>query len=156
MIITKSLSRLGRNYIECGEYVEKLFPDNDIRYIAILDGVDTGKDLIANDFAPIKGILNELYCKETSKNIRASKKRNRIDGLYTCTTAPYGYEKIDGKLGKLKKNKETAPIVEKIFLLKAEGATRKYIAEYLNERNIKTPSQYANCKKESHHPKRSF
>ena len=100
MIITKSLSRFGRNYIDSGRYIEKIFPDNDVRYIAIIDNIDTGIEYSSNDFLPIKAILNELYCRETSKNIKTSKKRNRINGEYNSTTPLYGYKKDENKKGK--------------------------------------------------------
>lgn len=151
LIITKSLSRFGRNYINCGEYIEKIFPENNIRYIAILDNIDTLKDSYSNDFLPIKGILNELYCRETSKNLKESKKRNRKDGLYTSTTPLYGYKKDPNTFGKILINEETAPIVKKIFDMSSQGFNRREIAEYLNQNKIKTPSQYANFKRQSNY-----
>lgn len=149
MIITKSLSRFGRNYIDSGRYIEKIFPDNDVRYIAIIDNIDTGIEYSSNDFLPIKAILNELYCRETSKNIKTSKKRNRINGEYNSTTPLYGYKKDENKKGNILINEETAPIVRRIFEMASQGIYRREIADYLNKRKIKTPSQYANFKKPS-------
>ena len=69
MIITKDLSRLGRNYIETGKYTEEYFPEHNIRFIAILDNIDTAQDSANNDIAPFKSILNEMYAKDTSRKI---------------------------------------------------------------------------------------
>ena len=76
MVITKSLSRLGRDYIETGRLIEKFFPENDIRYIAILDDVDTLLDS-STDFVALKNLMNDFYAKETSKNVKKTKNRKR-------------------------------------------------------------------------------
>ena len=90
MVITKSLSRLGRDYIETGRLIEKFFPENDIRYIAILDDVDTLLDS-STDFVALKNLMNDFYAKETSKNVKKTKDRKRKnDGFYYISQAPFG------------------------------------------------------------------
>ena len=86
MVITKSLSRLGRDYIETGRLIEKIFPENDIRYIAILDDVDTLLDS-TTDFVALKNLMNDFYAKETSKNVKKTKNRKREkEGFYYIST----------------------------------------------------------------------
>jgi len=94
MVITKNLARLGRDYIETGRYIETFFPENEIRYIAILDDVDTYLDKNCDTVA-FKNIMNDFYAKETSKNIKRTKNRKKQDGFYYITYAPYGYKKVD-------------------------------------------------------------
>lgn len=89
LIITKNLARFGRNYLDSGEYIEKIFPDRGVRFIAILDGVDNFEDKTENEFAPIKGVLNEMFCKDTSLGVKKSKRRKMNEGFYSCTVAPY-------------------------------------------------------------------
>lgn len=142
VVITKNLARLARNYIEAGEYIEKLFPNNNVRYIAILDGVDNFEDRVANEFAPIKGIFNELFCKETSKNIKKSKRNKMTEGLYCCNVAPFGYIKDPDNPGKIIIDKKASEIVKRIFDLKLKGKTSKAIADTFNKEKIITPSEY--------------
>jgi len=100
MVITKNLARLGRDYIETGRYIETFFPEHNIRYIAILDDVDTYLDKNCDTVA-FKNIMNDFYAKETSKNIKKTKNRKKQEGFYYITYAPFGYKKVD-KLGNLK------------------------------------------------------
>ena len=114
MVITKSLSRLGRDYIETGRLIEKIFPENDIRYIAILDDVDTLLDS-TTDFVALKNLMNDFYAKETSKNVKKTKNRKREkEGFYYISHAPFGYKKIDIK-GNIEIEEDDAKIVQKIF-----------------------------------------
>lgn len=144
LIVTKSLSRFARNYIDSGDYIEKKFPDMGIRYIAVLDGVDNFYDKTENEFAPFKGLFNEMFCRETSKNIRRTKKKKREEGFYSCPIPPYGYKKDPDNPGKLIIDYEVAHIVKEIFMMKYEGKTAKAIAKYLNEKNIPPPAKYLN------------
>ena len=129
LVITKNLARLGRNYIDTGEYIEKIFINKNVRYIAILDKVDNFEDRVTNDFVPLKGVFNELFCRETSKNIKKTKRKRMQEGFYACNTAPYGYKKDPEEQGKLIIDVYAAKIVKKIFMLKLEGYTDKKIAE---------------------------
>lgn len=142
LVITKSLSRFARNYIDSGEYIEKIFPNMGIRYIAIIDGVDNFEEKMENDIAPFKGLFNEMYCRESSRNIRKSKRKRKEEGLYFCPIAPYGYLKDPENPGKLIIDEKVSGIVKDIFMMKYEGKTAKEIAEILNDRKIPPPAKY--------------
>lgn len=146
LVITKNLSRFGRNYIESGKYIEKEFPNNGVRYIAVLDKIDNFEDNVTNNFAPIKGVFNELYCRETSKAVKKSKREKMKKGYYACTTPPYGYKKSQDGEGILQIDENVAKIVKLIFKMKAEGKTQNQIADYLNENSILTPAVYLRVK----------
>ncbi len=89
MIVTKDLSRLGRDYIKTGYYIENYFPENKIRYVSILDGIDTYNETINNDITPFKAILNDMYAKDISKKIRSVFKEKQKQGEYLCSTSAY-------------------------------------------------------------------
>ena len=80
MVITKDLSRLGRDYIKTGYYIENYFPENDIRYVSILDGIDTYFDTTNNDVTPFKAIINDMYAKDISKKIKGVLKEKELKG----------------------------------------------------------------------------
>lgn len=88
MVITKDLSRLGRNYVQSGYYTETYFPEHNVRFIAILDNIDTALDSANNDIAPFKSILNEMYAKDSSKKINSVLQAKRNNGEY-LGTAPF-------------------------------------------------------------------
>ena len=143
IIITKDLSRLGRNYIEVGNYTEFIFPRYDVRYIAVNDNVDSFfRD--GNELAPFKNLFNEWFARDTSKKIRAVQKAKAEKGQRVGTTIPYGYRRDpdSGKECKLLMNEETAPIVKEIFAMCASGIGPKNIANALKERKILKPSEY--------------
>ena len=89
MVITKDLSRLGRDYIKTGEYIENYFPEKNIRYVAITDGIDTYIDSTSNDITPFKAIMNDMYAKDISKKIRSVYKEKQKQGEYLCSTPAY-------------------------------------------------------------------
>ena len=89
MVITKDLSRLGRDYIKTGHYIENYFPQNNIRYVAITDGIDTYIDSTNNDITPFKAIMNDYYAKDISKKIRSVYKEKQKNGEYLCSTPAY-------------------------------------------------------------------
>lgn len=97
MVIVKDMSRFGRNYLEVGMYTEIRFPEFDVRFIAVNDGVDSERE--DNDFTPFRNIINEWYAKDTSKKIRAVFKAKGMSGKRLSTQAPYGY--LSDKEGKL-------------------------------------------------------
>ena len=115
MIITKDMSRLGRDYIGTGELIEKYFPNNNIRYIAINDGIDTFIDNTNNDIAPFKAIMNDMYAKDISKKIKSSLYSRMKDGLYVSGRCPFGYMKDPNDKNRLIINKEQAEVVKLIF-----------------------------------------
>ena len=136
MVVVKDMSRFGRNYLEVGLYTEIRFPEMGVRFIAVNDGVDSD-DQMGNDFTPFRNIINEWYAKDTSKKIRAVFRNKGMSGQRLATNAPYGY--IKGKDGHLLVDEETAPVVELIFQLCAEGNGPGKIARILKERGISTP-----------------
>ena len=136
MVVVKDMSRFGRNYLEVGLYTEIRFPEMGVRFIAVNDGVDSD-DQMGNDFTPFRNIINEWYAKDTSKKIRAVFRNKGMSGQRLSTNAPYGY--IRGEDGHLLVDEETAPVVELIFQLCAEGNGPGKIARMLKERSIPTP-----------------
>ena len=137
MVITKSLSRLGRDYIETGRYIETYFPENEIRYIAILDDVDTYLDRNCDTVA-FKNIMNDYYAKETSKNIKKTKNKKKLEGFYYTSYAPFGYKKVS-KSGNLEIDEVQADIVKKIYDLFLEGKGTYQIAKLLTGEGIEPP-----------------
>jgi len=146
MVITKDMSRLGRDYIETGNLVEKYFPSNNIRYIAVTDNIDTYLDNTSNDITPFKAIMNDMYAKDISKKIRASLKAKMKEGKYIGGRAPYGYKKDKNDKNHLVINKEQSIIVTRIFEMALEGLTPYRIADVLTKERIKPPSSYYDFK----------
>ncbi len=143
MVITKDLSRLGRDYIGTGHYLEKYFPEKCVRYISLLDGIDIGDDSVLNDITPFKSVLNDMYAKDISNKIKSVKHNKQELGLFIGGKAPFGY-KLDKKYpNKLFIDKEAQPIIERIFKEACSGKSCRAIATGLTIDNIPTPSQYA-------------
>ena len=143
IIITKDLSRLGRNYIEVGNYTEFIFPRHGVRYIAINDSYDTFFS-DGNELAPFKNLFNEWFARDTSKKIRAVFKAKGEQGRRVGTTVPYGYRRDPDRQDEchLLVNEETAPVVRRIFSLCTEGNGPRKIARTLSEERILKPSMY--------------
>ena len=140
-LITKDLSRLGRNYIEVGNYTEMLFPRWNVRYIAVNDNYDSLYSE-GNEFAPFKNLFNEWFARETSKKIRAVVKAKAERGERVSTQIPYGYKKDPDVKGHLLIDEETAPVVRMIFDLCAAGNGPRIIANILREKKILKPTIY--------------
>lgn len=115
MVITKDLSRLGRDYIGTGHYLEKYFPENRVRYISLLDGIDTGIDSSLNDITPFKSVLNDMYAKDISNKIKSVKHNKQDLGLFIGSKAPFGYKSNQKHPNKLFIDEEASTIVERIF-----------------------------------------
>ena len=135
LVITKDLSRLGRNYLQTGYLIEDFFPRNGVRYIAMNDGIDTMRD--NNDIAPFKNILNEMYSKDISKKVHSSYLLKAQKGQFTGCLAPFGYRKDPQDKNHLLIDAETAPIVRRIFGWALEGHGPNYIRRRLEE--VKAP-----------------
>ena len=148
-VITKDLSRLGRDYIQCGYYVEQYFPQNKIRYISILDQVDTFEETANNDIAPFKALFNDMTSKDTSKKIRSILKNKKEQGKFIGSKPSYGYMRDPLDKGHLIPDTVTAPNVKKIFEMAYEGIGISDIVSYLNDNNILSPSMYKNTKPSS-------
>lgn len=143
MVITKDLSRLGRDYIGTGHYLEKYFPEKRVRYISLLDGIDTGIDSTSNDITPFKSVLNDMYAKDISNKIKSVKHNKQDLGLFIGGKAPFGYKLKQEHPNKLFIDEEAKPIVERIFKEACSGKSCRAIAMDLTLDNIPTPSQYA-------------
>ena len=140
MVITKDLSRLGRDYITAGQYTEIYFPSKGVRYIAIHDGYDS--DSPYSDIAPFKNVINEMYARDTSKKIRSAFATKMQDGAYIAAFAPYGYQKDPVDKNHLVVDGQSGQVVKRIFRMAAEGAPPAEIARSLNERGIPPPAVY--------------
>ena len=139
-IITKDLSRLGRNYVEAGYYTEEYFIEHDIRFIAINDGIDTMHD--NNDIAAFHHVLNEFYPKQVSKKVKQVKKKSAEQGKFMGSQAPYGYMKSPENKHVLIIDEEAAVIVKRLFNEFANGDSARMIADKLNAEGINTPRFY--------------
>ena len=142
MVITKDLSRLGRDYIKTGFYIEDYFPKNNIRYVAITDGIDTYLDSTNNDITPFKAIMNDMYAKDISKKIRSVYKEKQKQGEYLCSTTAYGYKKHPSIKNKLVVDRKVKSVVEKIFDMYSNGHGSSEIVDYLNNHQYLSPSGY--------------
>ena len=138
LVITKDLSRLGRNYLQTGTLIEDFFPRHGVRYIAMNDGIDTLRE--NNDIAPFKNILNEMYSKDISKKVHSSYLLKAQKGEFTGCLAPFGYRKDPEDKNHLLVDGETAPIVRQIFLWALEGHGPNYIRRRLEEQRIPCPT----------------
>ena len=132
MVITKDLSRLGRNYIEAGTYIEIFFPKHNVRYIAVTDGVDslTSPEL---DITPFKNILNDMYSRDISKKVLAGRMTRSRQGKFCGGTPPYGLKRDPEEKGHLLIDPETAPVIRKIYDLALDGWGCMRIAKRLME-----------------------
>ena len=151
MVITKDMSRLGRDYIGTGNLIEKYFPEHNVRYIAVTDNVDTFLDSSNNDIAPFKAIMNDMYAKDISKKIKSSLKAKMKEGKWVGGRTPFGYDQDKNDKNKLVINYEQALIVKKIFKLCLEGLSFFKIAKKLTNEKVKTPAQYYSFEWKSHY-----
>ena len=139
-IITKDLSRLGRNYVQTGYYTEEYFVDRGIRFIAINDSIDTMQE--NNDIAAFHHVLNEFYPKQVSKKVRQVKKASAQQGKFMGSQAPYGYQKSPEDKHILIIDEEAARIVYRLFFEFAAGDSARMIADRLNTEKIDSPRFY--------------
>lgn len=143
MVIVKDLSRLGRDYIMTGHYMERYFPENQVRFISLLDGIDTGVESTANDITPFRAIMNDMYAKDISKKIKSVKRDKQRKGQFIGGKALYGYKMHPTEKNKLVIDDEAAEIVKYIFNLALTGMSCRQIAVRLNNEGILTPARYA-------------
>lgn len=138
-VITKDLSRLGRNYLKTGELIEIVFPEYEVRYIAINDGVDTARE--DNEFTPLRNWFNEFYARDTSKKIRAVKQAKAQRGERVNGEVPYGYLLDPNDRNHLIPDPETAHVVKQIFAMYVRGDRICEIQNWLRENEILTVSE---------------
>lgn len=142
-VIVKDLSRFGRNYIESGRYIEKIFPMLGIRFIAVTDGYDSiNEDMGSDMIIPFKNLINDAYCRDISIKIRSHMDIKRRNGEYIGPFAAYGYLKDKDNKNHLVIDEYAADVVRDIFAMKLSGMSQKTIADKLNEQGILSPLQY--------------
>ena len=149
-IIVKDLSRFGRSYLEAGNYLEKIFPFLNIRFISVTDHFDTfavnssedGRGVANGIEIPLKNIINEVYAKDISRKVGSAIEIQKREGRYGGGVAPYGYKKSNTVKGKYEVDEEAAEVVRYIFRLRSEGYGYCSIVKILNEKGIKSPSAY--------------
>ena len=143
-IVVKDLSRLGRNTIDTGYYIEKYFPLHGVRFIAVNDQFDSedsensGNHLIV----PLKNMINEAYAADISKKVRVQQNQAMRDGEFVGARPPYGYRKDPDNCHRLLVNEDTAPIVRQIFQWTVDGVALNVIVKRLNEQGVMTPGYY--------------
>lgn len=137
-VITKDLSRLGRDMRESSYYAEQFFPEHGVRYIAIADNFDSEDE---NVMAPFQFAMNEVYLRDGSRKVKDVLKTKRQDGLY-CACPPYGYKKADRNKNQLVPDEMTAPVVKRIFDAAAKGDSSRKIAQDLNNDGVIPPLKY--------------
>lgn len=142
LVITKDLSRLGRDYIDTGYYLERYFPTKNVRYIAISDGIDTYQNNGNNDISPFKSVINDMYAKDISKKIRAVMDTKRMNGEFIGAFAPYGYIKNPENRNSFIIDEQASRVVKRIFEMYVAGNSMGRIARILNDENIPCPSKY--------------
>ena len=140
-VIVKDMSRLGRDYLQVGMYTEIFFPEHDVHFIAVNDGVDSNQE--DNEFTPFRNIINEWYAKDTSKKIRAVKRSKGMAGEHIGSHPPYGYMKNPENKKEWIIDEEAAEVVREIFRLCVGGYGPTRIAHILTERKILCPTYYA-------------
>lgn len=142
LVITKDLSRLGRDYIVTGYYLERYFPEKNIRYIALSDGIDTSAPGSVSDIGPFKSLLNDMYAKDISMKIRFVFDEKRKRGQFIGAFAPYGYLKDPDNKNKLIVDPYASAIVKRMYNLYINDNSMGAIAKILNEENIPSPIAY--------------
>lgn len=144
-VVVKDLSRFGRNYLEAGNYIEKIFPFLGVRFIAVSDGIDTGDK--GNDTkqmaSEIKNLVNDMYAKDFSKKAKTGLKQRREAGSYVGGPPPYGYRAVwEGKVRRLVPDENAAGIVEHIYQSFIEKGSYKAVTDDLNRRRVNPPAVY--------------
>lgn len=141
-VVVKDLSRLGRNYIEASQFIEKVCPFFDLRFIAINDGFDTATATSESQLSTaISNIINDYYAKDISRKVTSALNAKMERGDYIGNYAPYGYLKDPKNKNHLVVDPETSPIVTRIYLWRAEGMSYMGICKKLNDAGILSPSQ---------------
>jgi len=140
VVLTKDLSRLGRNYVMTGQYTDFFFPEYGVRYVAVNDSYDSDRD--DNDIAPFKNILNEMYAKDISKKVRSARQTSAKQGKFMGSKPPYGYVKSPENKHLLVIDPPAAEIVYRLFREFACGESGRNMATKLNAEGVDTPAEY--------------
>ena len=155
VIIVKDLSRFGRNYIEFGQYTDYLFPSIGCRFIAVNNGIDTESTNGSNDVMCFLNLFNEFYSRDTSKKVKAVKKACAEKGMFMGTYPAFGYKRDPEDKHHLIVDEETAPVVQRIFEMRASGMGYFKIATTLNEEGVPSPGVRYYQRKGQEDPRRT-
>ena len=145
-IIVKDLSRFGRDHVMTGYYTETYFPENRIRFISVLESIDTFKTQASNDSATFIQAFNDFYSKQNSIKIKRALDDKRKEGKYIGSLPPFGYKRDENDKGHLVPDEKVAHIVREIFKMRANGTGVSEITTILNKKNYPTPSNYKGTK----------
>jgi DNA invertase Pin-like site-specific DNA recombinase len=149
-VITKDLSRFGRDHIMTGYYIEQYFVEKGIRYIAVFDNIDTITEIgTSNDMMAMRSAMNDMYSRDNSKKIRGTLNEKKREGKFIGSAPCFGYMRDPDDKNHLIPNPETAPVVKRIFALFANNVGASDICSILNDEGVLTPSKYKNTKKSS-------
>lgn len=140
-VLVKDLSRFGRDYIDTGRYLERIFPELGVRFISVTDGIDSVSHAY-DMLLPIKNIFNEQYARDISRKIQATMKSKQKAGEFIGAFACYGYKKSSVNRNKLVIDEAAAENVRKVFELFADGKSKQEIADIFNKEGILSPSEY--------------
>ena len=151
-IIVKYLSRFGRDYIESGKYLQKIFPEKGIRFISVNDNYDSENADVSDThlILPIRNFINDSYCRDISMKVKSSKEIKRKNGEFIGAFAPFGYKKDSKNKHKLVVDTEVSHIIERIFNMKIDGYSSKAIADFLNSIGCVTPSKHKENSGDNH------
>lgn len=142
-VVVKDLSRFGREYIDSGKYIERLFPALGVRFIAVNDHIDSKEESGRDDIVvPFKNLMNDAYCRDISIKIRSHLEVKRKNGEYTGAFTPYGYKKDENDRNRIVPDLYAAGVVKDIFRMKLNGMSQAAIAECLNGKSILSPMEY--------------
>ena len=142
-VIVKDLSRFGREYIDSGKYIERLFPALGVRFIAVNDHIDSKEESERDDIVvPFKNLMNDAYCRDISIKIRSHLEVKRKNGEYIGAFTPYGYRKDENDRNRLVPDLYAAGVVKDIFRMKLHGMSQTAIAERLNRQGVLSPMEY--------------
>nr|WP_325259622.1 recombinase family protein [uncultured Oscillibacter sp.] len=143
-VVVKDLSRLGRNTIDTGYYIEKYFPLHQVRFIAVNDQYDSndGENSANHMIVPLKNMINEAYAADISRKVAAQQRQAMRDGEFVGSRPPYGYRKDPDNCHRLLVNEDTAPTVRQLFQWAADGVALNDMVKRLNEAKVPTPGHY--------------
>lgn len=143
-IIVKDLSRFGRDYIDSGRYIEKIFPALGVRFIAINDNYDSAMTQQAGNeiILPFKNLINDSYSRDISIKVRSNLDIKRRNGEFVGTHVMYGYLRSESNKNQLVVDKAVAPVIQNIFSMKIDGYSPAQIADQLNEDGVPSPAEY--------------
>lgn len=141
-VITKDLSRLGRNLIDSSLYIEVFFPENGVRYIALTDGVDTDNNS-SLDMTPFKNLMNDMYVRDISRKVKSAILTRQKQGKFIGVKAPYGYKKDPADKNHLIIDERFAPVVRRIYAMARDGMGIQQIKKVLRAEKIPRPAAIA-------------